>query len=171
MLEGKNAQLRAEVARWRERAKHALASERLVQLKSGLPSSMVPPSVAPSPLKLLNRDRDPYREVDPSHNNPDDPVRLRAQIAYWQGEAEAEKARQRGFHEALWASETFSQGQKVKATTWLRQPPPAAAHAADHANNLRPPSPPPPPFGAARAVTPSPRAVGDSTFAVRPKHA
>lgn len=137
--------LRAEVSRWRDRAKGALASERLVQLKQGLPSSMFVPAVAANPLALLAKDKSARTETphaialanaksvgrgerssangDYEEEDPDDPMRLRARIEYWRAEAEHEQQRQKAFQTALWASEHFSMAQKQKAVAWLRQPP------------------------------------------------
>lgn len=144
-------QLRREAERWRDRAKNSLASERLVQLKNG-PSAMVVPGVAPNSLSLLAADKSARVQTphalqlaqakaaggaagaaqaagaaasDPDMEGPDedDPLRLRAQVDYWRGEAEHEQMRQRAFGQALWGAADLTQAQKLKVMAWLRQPP------------------------------------------------
>jgi len=160
-LELKGHTLRAEVARWRDRSRSALASERLVSLKSGVPS-MVPPA---TPLTLLAQNARDARADDKGENAEHDPARLKVEAEYWRMEAETERQRQRVFHQALWASDGFSQAQKQKATHWLRQAPPDA----DQSEWLHEPRPPPGVRGGGRP--------GDATrpatvhSAVRPQRA
>ena len=128
-LEVKNHTLRTEAKRWRERTSAAVASERLVQLKGGAPFSMVTPQlVAPPPLAMLADTNRDARGGEGGHGdvgagNPDDATRLRAERDWWRAEAVHEQQRQKAFHEALWASDAFTQAQKQKLTTWLRQTP------------------------------------------------
>jgi chromosome segregation ATPase len=111
--------LRAEVARWRDRARGAVANERLTQLRSDLPNTMVPPpATRPASHNGVGRDGR-GREDDPAN----DPALLRGEIEFCREETEVERERQRGFLETLWASDSFSQLQKHRLTAWLRQPP------------------------------------------------
>lgn len=152
-LEQKNMTLRREVQRWKDRAKGALASERLLALQSG-PSSMPPPATSGG-SRLFSGD--PFGdEGSESERAAEERARIRAELEYWRSEAEHEKARQRAFHEALWRSEAFTQVQKVKAMGWLRDPPGMQSAdgqsevAADDAFFGQLPNPPPgpaPPMG------------------------
>lgn len=82
-LELKCQRAQAEAARWRERTRGAVASERLSQLRGGLAGSMVSPRlVAPPPLALLagsNRDARGGEASGGAVAEADDPFRLRAE--------------------------------------------------------------------------------------------
>jgi hypothetical protein len=118
-LEQKNMTLRREVLRWRDRAKGALASERLLALHKG-PGSVPRPTSGAVPGRFGG---DPFGESSESERIAEEFARLRAECSYWREEAEHEKQRQRAFHEALWQSPAFSQAQKLKAMACLREPP------------------------------------------------
>jgi hypothetical protein len=119
-LEMKNVSLRRDAARWRDRARGAIASERLLQMQSGS-AGMVPP--ARDEGGRLTRTLSSATETD----EVDEAVRLRAESEYWRAEAEHEQQRQKAFQEVLWASDAFSLVQKQKMMTLLRDPPSIAA--------------------------------------------
>lgn len=118
-LEQKNMTLRREVMRWRDRAKGALASERLMALHNG-PGSVPRPTSGSVPGRFGG---DPFDETSESERVAEEFARLKAESNYWREEAEHEKQRQRAFHEALWQNPAFSQAQKLKVMACLRDPP------------------------------------------------
>lgn len=131
LLEQKNATLRREVTRWRERAKGALASERLTMLQAG-PRAMALPVRAATAIGVcaagggLDSPRGASARGSPRGSGAgggasmDELPRLRAELDYHRAEAERELLRQRSFQAALWSSDAFSLPQKQKATEMLR---------------------------------------------------
>ena len=137
-LEATNLKLRSEVSRWRDRARGAMASERLTMLQSG-PVALLSPRSAQrarggaeatmlfaSMNKLGGGDGGfggggygggGYPGSAPS---AEEIARLRAELSYHRSEAEHERARQRGFLESVLSSAGFSQAQKQKLAAMLR---------------------------------------------------
>ena len=149
-LEGKNETLRREAARWRERARNAIASERLTQLQSGPRSVPLSPRLggsqmtgaSPRAASAAGSPRAAALPVTPMFGcastlggtvapvgsggaaggmSSEDLARLHAELEWHKTEAEHERARQRAFLEALWRSEKFTQVQKVRAAELLRE--------------------------------------------------
>ena len=141
-LERKNLLMRSETNRWRERARGAMASERLTMLQSGPVSLLSPRSAALSPRSAAlapggaadatmlfqskggwqSSGQYPASSGFPGGGAPtaDDIARLRAELSYHRSEAEHEKARQRTFLANVLASSSFSQAQKQKLAEMLR---------------------------------------------------
>ena len=141
-LEMKNVTLKRENARLRDRARGAIASERMAQLKAG-------PHALPSPARQA--DEFPIRGAAAAamlqselgggvpgavalgrlsaqlsapilKSSAAEIGRLHAEVDFHRAEAEHERRRQRSFQERLWRSEAFSQAQKLKAIKMLREP-------------------------------------------------
>ena len=128
-LEAKNMTLRREASRWRDRARGALASERLIQLSS---SAAAMPWPATSGGVTRGLGGNPFADGPSSASEAADEMsRLRAEVGFWKEEAEYEKQRQKSFHSALWASDVFSQAQKIRAMSFLRDPPGMGRRASD----------------------------------------
>ena len=112
--------LQAENARWKDRARGALASERLMQLKGG----MVPPSLVAQPSALDTKDRVSLG-LEPG-DDPNDPVKLRLELRRWRELAEYETRRVKAFQRILWDSDVllgekrFTQAHKLQVMEWLR---------------------------------------------------
>ena len=112
--------LQAENARWKDRARGALASERLMQLKGG----MVPPGLIAQPSALDTKDRVSLG-LEPG-DDPNDPVKLRLELRRWRELAEYETRRVKAFQRILWDSDVllgekrFTQAHKLQVMEWLR---------------------------------------------------
>lgn len=122
-LETRAVGLRRESTRWRERARGALASERLTQL-TGAPAAMPPPARASFSSRAPPTAADDSSAASTADGEEvDEAVRAQAEADFWRREAEHEVQRQRLFQQALWASEELSQKQKQRLMAWLREPP------------------------------------------------
>ena len=133
-LEMRNVTLKRDSTRWRERARGALASERLAQLQSHLQMPAAPAALSPrgggSALLLPS----PLGASDLGGGAPAvaEAVQLRAELEFHRGEADYERGRQRAFLEALWRAPTLTQLQKQRVAELLRTSEASEADVALH---------------------------------------
>ena len=130
-LEMKMTTMRREVLRWRERARGAIANERMLQLNSG-PVSLPGPARANLEAALLDGSimsgvaSTPSLLESPSEAEEQEQLKLRTEVEYGQEELRLERERQIAFQHVLWAASEFTQPQKLKLMAWLRSPPEGA---------------------------------------------
>ena len=143
-LEQRNAGLRREVARWRERARGALASERLTMLQSGPLSIPAPPldggssvfgagidkaaAHAASQLGIGGGGRPKTAAAGGGSSSSstmiemqEEVLRCKGEVEFYREDAERERRRQKNFTEKVWASETLRYHQKREVVFLLSQ--------------------------------------------------
>lgn len=130
-LEKRCAMLRRDSAMWQERARAAIASERLVQLHSGdesmtalgTPRHVVTPRSGRGRASVAFAGSGGGWGGGRSEADEDEIGRLRAEVNCLQDTEDNEKTRLRAFQQALWNSDGFTLVQKQKVMSWLRDPP------------------------------------------------